>query len=80
MTTTLSPALRPVAQRIANAQNWLVVTLAEIGELPHDQALTAAAYYIKHRLVKLDAMAGRYTFVHGAFVAREVIRRAVALA
>lgn len=79
MSATLSPALRPVAQRIANAQSWLVETLAHVGELPRDQALKAAAYYVKHRLVKLDSAAGRYQFVHGAFVERDTIRRAVAL-
>ena len=40
-------------------------------------AQKAARYYVKHKLVKLDPIIGRYHFKHGAFIEADVIRRAV---
>lgn len=68
---------KAVAQRIVNAGEWLVDTLAEAANISRDDAQKAARYYVKHKLVKLDPIIGRYDFKHGAFIESDVIRRAV---
>lgn len=71
------PGLRAVASRTDNALRHLRATLAELGGLTDAEAETAAAYYLRHRLAKLDRINGTSSVVHGAFLDAEVIRRAV---
>ncbi len=67
---------RNVATRIVNAEEGLIETLSAIGGITRDEAHVVFAAYRKARAVKLDAVIGRYDVKHGAFLDREVIRRA----
>lgn len=66
-----------VAQRAVNADKWLVDTLAELAGISIADAQKAAAYYVKHRIVKRDLAMSRYQFSAGVFTEADVIRRAV---
>lgn len=70
-------AYRDIAQRIVNARANLVACLAESASISEADARKAADYYIKHRIVKLDAGIGRYNVAHGVYFEADVIRRAV---
>lgn len=67
-----------VAQRINNARVGLIETLSDIASITPAEAEKAAAYYIRHKIVKLDVAMGRYQLSAGVFADAEVIRRAVA--
>lgn len=69
--------LSNILQRNQNAYSHLVQTLKDAGELTDTQARAAAAFYLKHKLAKLDNIGGRSTVKHGAFLARDVIRRSL---
>lgn len=64
------------AQRIVNAENHFIGILKEFGDLTDAQAEVAFQTFRKLKLIKLDAVGGRYSVKHGAFMERDVIRRA----
>ena len=68
---------RQIAERIATAENSLIATLTECGKISEGEATRVAAYYKKHRLVKLDLTNQRYNVVHGGLLERNIIRVAV---
>ena len=78
--TDLSTHAAQVAQRIANARAVLVENVQTLGGLKPEQAEAVAAYYIKHRMVKLDAVGGTYRVTYGGFFDRQVLQNAVAVA
>jgi hypothetical protein len=63
-----------VAQRIINAQEHFVALLAEIASIHHVDARKVFGAYRKAKVIKLDAVGGRYNVKHGAFLECEVIR------
>lgn len=73
------PGLRAIAQRIDNALECFTETLMNLGGIERAAAERAMAYCRKHKLVKLDAVGGRMTVKHGAYLDREAIRRAATL-
>ncbi len=70
---------KQIAQRIGDADKSLVDTLAKFGNISHDDAAKVAKYYVKHKLVKLDAYHARYQYKHGALLDADVIARALTL-
>lgn len=70
-------AFKDIAQRIVNARAGLVANLAALAAISEADAQKAADYYVKHRIVKLDAVGGRYLVSHGAYFEADVIKRAV---
>lgn len=66
-----------IAQRSADAETWLVSTIAEAGKINHKQALAVAKAYKKTKLVVRDAYHSRYLFKTGALLDADVIARAV---
>lgn len=76
----LSTHAAQVAQRIANARAGLVENVQTLGALTDAQAEAVAEYYIKHRLVKLDAVGGVYHVKFGGYFDRQVLQRAAAVA
>lgn len=73
------PGTKGLAQRAVNSEQWLIETLEELGGLKRDEAVKAAKYFLKHKLVKLDPIGGRGQFKHGAFLEKDVIQRAATL-
>lgn len=67
--------IRPVLQRIQNAHDWFL-DLASTRGLTLEQGASALRCLVRHRLAKLDANGGRYTFTHGAALERDVLLRA----
>lgn len=66
-----------IAQRHANAFNHLMQTLKDAADLTDGEARHAAAYYLEHKLAKLDNIGGSSSVKHGAFLARDVVRRSL---
>ena len=67
---------RDYAERMANAEAWLVDTLAEVGGVNNMGARRAADVFKREKIARPDFAQSRYTFSHGAFLTRDVIRRA----
>ena len=69
--------LKDVAQRIVNAEENFTDTLVEIAGISKADAFKALATFRKAKAVKLHIGIGRITVKHGAFLAKDVILRAV---
>jgi hypothetical protein len=67
---------KQVAQRMVNAYENLVANLVDLGHITFAEAQHAADYYVKHKIVKMDAVGGRYILKHGIFADADVIQRA----
>jgi len=66
-----------MAHRIVNAESAFVETLMRCGDLTRDEAIKVLASYRKLKIVKNEYAVSRITVKHGAFLDREVIRRAL---
>lgn len=82
--TTASLSLRsgvsPMVIRRENARTRLVTCLTALADITAEEARKVAAHYLKIRVAKLDAVTGQFTVKHGAFLDKDTILRAVALA
>jgi len=67
---------RPIAIRMNNADAWLINTLMDAAKIDRVAAVKAANYYIKHKIAKMDAAHGKYSFKHGIFLNAEIIKKA----
>lgn len=70
------PGTRAVASRMVNAGNDFVGVLVGMG-YTKDQAEKILAKYIKLKVIKLDAVGGKYSVKHGAFLDKDVLDRAL---
>lgn len=73
------PGTRDIAQRIVNAENNFVQTLIEQGDISRSQAEKVMSFYLKNKLAKMDAVIGRISVKHGAYLDKDVIRRAAGM-
>jgi hypothetical protein len=78
-TNSVSAACKVIAQRIVDAENAFVDVLMAAGDISKADAERVFAYYRKHRISVLDAVGGRMTVKNGAFLDRDVVRKAAAL-
>ena len=65
--------------RHTNVQKSLTEVIQKLGRVTLQEAEKVAQYYIKERYVKIDSVGGGYRMKHGAFLDRDVIKRAVDL-
>lgn len=63
-----------VITRMEAAEQWLVDMIRQQGDCSEADAQAVADVYKKHRVVKRDAVMGRYTFKHGVFLDTETIQ------
>lgn len=68
----------PIAQRIVNAENAFAETIQNILGCTNDEAHAIRALYSKHKITKMDAVIGRISVKHGAYLDEEVLRNALA--
>lgn len=80
MTIETIPGTKAVAERIVRAHVNFAATLAERGGIGADDAKAVAAWYLKNKCAKLDAVGGVISVKHGRLLDREVIKRAVEVA
>jgi DNA-directed RNA polymerase subunit L len=73
---TMHEEFRPIAVRMNNADAWLINTLMDAAKIDRVAAVKAANYYIKHKIAKMDAAHGKYSFKHGIFLNAEIIKKA----
>ena len=76
--TKTSP-FRDIGIRVANAESAFIETLVALGGITEAEAVKVMAYYLKHKLAKLSIGVGAINVKHGAFLDRDVIRRAAEL-
>jgi len=69
---------KQVAQRIVNAEENFIETLMEIAGINREDAAKAMATMLKLKVAKLDAVIGRITVKHGAYLEASAIHNAVA--
>ena len=74
------PGTRAVAQRIVNAEQLFVRNVTEFASLSEDDAYTVFHAFLKAKVIKLDAINGRYDLKHGAFWDKAVFTRAIEMA
>jgi hypothetical protein len=75
----IQPGLKNVASRMDQADASFKDNLKELGGLTDEQAQKAFDYYKENKLIKSDAVMGKHTAKHGAYMDRDVIRKAAGL-
>jgi hypothetical protein len=68
---------RSVAQRVVNAENDFIEVLMNLGGISHADAAKAMGTMLRLKVAKLDPGIGRINVKNGAYLDRDVIRRAV---
>ena len=68
-----------VAQRMVNAEERFIEFAMLTGDLTREQALAALAEYRKAKAIEIDPVGGQFSFRHGGFAERDVLRRAAGL-
>lgn len=76
----LRGSLSDFAVRETNARANFAETLAAAGGISEGDAIKVMNLYLKSKLAKLDRHIGRISVKHGAYLDRDVIRRAVEMA
>jgi hypothetical protein len=71
---------REFGHALANAENNFVDHIAAIAGISGDDAFKVFGVYKKAKAIKFDRTNTRYVVVHGAFLDKEVIGRALAAA
>ena len=66
-----------MAQRIVNAEENFADTLVAIANITRDEAFKAMRTMLKLKVAKLDAVGGRITVKHGAYLETSAIINAV---
>lgn len=69
-------AFKAIAQRTINAEESFISCLMEFGDIDKPSAERAYATLRKAKATKMDAVSGVIRVKHGAFLDRDVIRRA----
>jgi len=72
----MKQGLRAFARRSVNAEERFLEYARSRAGLSREEAERALAVYRKEKLVKLDRVGGGFTFKHGVFGDRDVLRRA----
>jgi hypothetical protein len=70
-------AFKDIAQRTVNAENSFVESVMNCGACTKAEAEKVMAYYLKHKIAKMDAVIGRISVKHGAYLDADVIRNAI---
>lgn len=70
------PGTEQIAQRIVNAEENFTDVLVALGGISKADAWKALATFRKAKAIKMDAVGGRITVKHGAYLAKDVIVRA----
>ena len=68
---------RNMAARIEHAETSFIATLMTMGDIDKGEAERVSSYYRKHKPVVRDAVNGTVNVKNGAFLDRDIIRRAV---
>jgi hypothetical protein len=71
-------AFQDIAQRLVNAEENFIGSLMEFGGITRAEATRVFDLYRREKFIKRDAVGGVYNVKHGAFLDRDVIRRALA--
>ena len=71
---------REYGHSLARAENAFVETVAERAGISGDEAFKVFRVYKKAKAIKFDRTNSRFSVVHGAFMDKEVILRALAAA
>lgn len=66
-----------VTAREADLKARVVEYLVRVGEISEEEAQVVLRLYLDLRVVKLDLVAGQWTFVHGGFGDKETILEAL---
>lgn len=66
-----------IAQRMVNAQQDFIEIVRERISCTEAEAMKAFETLTKLRLIKLDAVGGRYTVKHGAYLEPDALRNAI---
>jgi hypothetical protein len=70
------PGTKAVAQRMVNAENNFL-DIIEGNGFSREEAEIIFAEYRRLKVVKLDAVIGRYSVKHGAYLDKEIMERAL---
>lgn len=72
----IEPGLHGLAERQQLAGSKFLDYCEQRAGLNRQQANKVLTYYVKHKLVKLDAVSGQFHVKHGQFLEPEVLQRA----
>jgi hypothetical protein len=72
----MNAEFKPIAQRIVNAENDFIEVLMAQASISKDDAIKAMRAMLKMKVAKLDAVSGRISVKHGAYLDADVIKNA----
>ena len=75
--TETLPGTYAMATRLVNAERRFLAYATETAGCTDAQAERILAYYLKHKLVKLDAVDGQFHVKHGVLLDADVMRNAI---
>ena len=73
----IAPGLKGLADRQIAAGNKFLDYCEKHAKLSRADAKKVLAYYLKHKLMKLDSVTGDFKVKHGAYLDADVLQRAV---
>lgn len=76
----MTSAFEAIGTRAANGEAAFIKTLQEIANLSDVEGSKVLSLFYKEKIAKMDYGIGRVQVKHGAFMERDVIRRAAGLA
>jgi hypothetical protein len=74
--TQTARGYKAVAQRMVNAEERFIEFAIESAGLTRTGAVKALQVMRKAKVVKIDAIAGQFTFSHGAFAEASILHKA----
>ena len=76
---TIETASEIIAERMINAERAFADQIVEISGCTAAEARSVTRLYLKAKLAKLDAVSGRISVVHGAYLDPRAIRNAISM-
>jgi len=80
MEEVMQQGFKDIVQRMDNAMVGFVESIERLGDLNADDAQVVANFYLKSKLAKMDAVIGRISVKHGAYLDKEIIVKALGMA
>lgn len=75
----MASPFKAIAERMDHAERDFAETIATLGGCSIEEGRAVTRLYLKHKLAKLDAVMGRISVKHGAYLDRSAITNAIAL-
>jgi hypothetical protein len=70
-------SIKDMSMRMLNGQNNFIETVQQIASCNQEQAMKVFKVYRNCKVLKYSAGIGRYSVIHGGFLEKDTIQRAI---